>query len=109
MPDPWTRGCAKLCPGLFHLAPLGLGSRVVAKLASAIHGTLLERRGKHSSDRGIKPAHRPDFAKLAHPAVFLDAGSLGDPAESRLIDNDAYQKAVAGAICLGVLKYRNAV
>ncbi len=81
----------------------------MAKLASAIHGTLLERRGKHSSDRGIKPAHRPDFAKLAHPAVFLDAGSLGDPAESRLIDNDAYQKAVAGAICLGVLKYRNAV
>jgi N-acetylmuramoyl-L-alanine amidase len=78
-------------------------------LASAIHGTALRRLGKNATDRGIQPAPHPGFATLAHPAVFLDAGSLTDPFESRLIDNEQYQKALALAICLGVLKYRNAV
>ena len=46
---------------------------------------------------------------VRHPAILLEGGFMSHPHEARLIDNDAYQNALANSILDAVVKYRFAV
>lgn len=84
------------------------GSASVA-LSTAIHGSVMRRLGKNSSDGGIKRAEPEMFSGIRHPAVLVNAGYLTHPYEARLIANENYQAAVALGIAEGLGKYRFAV
>lgn len=78
-------------------------------LATSIHGSLLRRLQKNTFDRGIKRARFSVLSGVKHPAILLEAGFMTHPYEARLIDNEAYQGAVANSIVDAVRKYRFAV
>jgi N-acetylmuramoyl-L-alanine amidase len=78
-------------------------------LATSVHGSLLRRIQKHTFDRGIKRARFSVLSGVRHPAILMEGGFMSHPHEARLIDNDAYQTALANGIVDAVTKYRYAV
>lgn len=78
-------------------------------LATAVHGTLLYKLSKNTLDRGIKRARFSVLTGVRHPAILLEGGFMTHPYEARLIDNQAYQTALANGVVDAVTKYRFAV
>lgn len=78
-------------------------------LATAVHGTLLYKLSKNTLDRGIKRARFSVLSGVNHPAILLEGGFMTHPYEARLIENPAYQAAIANGIVDAVGKYRFAV
>ena len=78
-------------------------------LATAVHGSVLRRLGSNTFDRGIKRARYSVLTGVRHPAILFEGGFMSHPYEARLVDNDAYQNALARGIADAVLKYRFAV
>ncbi|RPJ35506.1 MAG: N-acetylmuramoyl-L-alanine amidase [Verrucomicrobiaceae bacterium] len=78
-------------------------------LATSIHGSLLRRLQKNTFDRGIKRARFSVLSGVRHPAILLEGGFMSHPYEARLIQNEAYQNAIANGIVDAVVKYRFAV
>jgi N-acetylmuramoyl-L-alanine amidase len=78
-------------------------------LATSVHGSILRRLGKNTLDRGIKRARFSVLSGVRHPAILLEGGFMSHPYEARLIENEDYQKAVAGGVVDAVTKYRFAV
>ena len=78
-------------------------------LATAVHGSILRRLGKATFDRGIKRARFNVLSGVRHPAILLEGGFLSHPYEARLIENGAYQNAIAGGVVDAIVKYRFAV
>lgn len=78
-------------------------------LSTAVHGSLVFKLGKNTSDEGISRERLEVLSDVRHPAILIKAGNLSNPYEARLIENHAYQKAIASGIADGIGKYRNAV
>lgn len=78
-------------------------------LATSVHGSILRRLGKNTLDRGIKRARFSVLSGVRHPAILLEGGFMSHPYEARLIENDAYQTALANGVVDAVSKYRFAV
>ena len=78
-------------------------------LATAVHGSILRRLGKATFDRGIKRARFSVLSGVRHPAILLEGGFMSHPYEARLIENEAYQNAIAGGVVDAIAKYRFAV
>ena len=78
-------------------------------LATSVHGSILRRLGKNTFDRGIKRARFNVLSGVRHPAILLEGGFMSHPYEARLIENEAYQNAIAGGIVDAIAKYRFAV
>ncbi len=78
-------------------------------LATAVHGTLLWKLSKNTLDRGIKRARFSVLSGVRHPAILLEGGFMTHPYEARLIENPAYQTAIANGIVDAISKYRFAV
>lgn len=78
-------------------------------LATAIHGQVMRRFGKHTLDRGIKRARFSVLTGVKHPAILLEGGFMSHPYESRLIDNENYQNALAAGVTDAIVRYRAAV
>ncbi len=78
-------------------------------LATAIHGSVLTNLANNTIDRGIKRARFSVLSGVRHPAILLEGGFLSHPYEARLIDNEKYQTAIAGAVYKAILKYRAAM
>jgi N-acetylmuramoyl-L-alanine amidase len=78
-------------------------------LATSVHGSLLRRLQKHTFDRGIKRARFSVLSGVRHPAILMEGGFMTHPHEARLIQNEAYQNALANGIVDAVVKYRYAV
>ncbi len=99
-------------------SPVARGEELIASdpfgsasvgLATAIHGSVIRKLGKNTSDAGIKRGAPELFSAIKHPAVLVKAGNMNHSYESRLIANESFQTAVALAIVQGVEKYRNAM
>ncbi len=77
-------------------------------LAQCIQKELIETIN-NGNDREIKPI--PDniflFKQVSVPAAIVECGFLSNPEEERLLQTDNYQKKIAWAIYLGVMKYFN--
>jgi N-acetylmuramoyl-L-alanine amidase len=78
-------------------------------LATSVHGSILRRLGKNTFDRGIKRARFSVLTGVRHPAILLEGGFMSHPYEARLLENPAYQKALADGIVDAIRKYRFAV
>ena len=78
-------------------------------LATAVHGTILWKLGKNTLDRGIKRARFSVLSGVCHPAILLEGGFMSHPYEARLIQNEAYQTAIATGVVEAIGKYRFAV
>ncbi|OYV06777.1 MAG: hypothetical protein CFE26_04495 [Verrucomicrobiales bacterium VVV1] len=78
-------------------------------LATATHGSLLRRLGTNTFDRGIKRARWSVLTGVHHPAILVECGFVSHPYEARLIENEAYQNALASGLTDAVVKYRYAV
>ena len=78
-------------------------------LATSVHGSILRRLGTNTFDRGIKRARFSVLSGVRHPAILLEGGFMSHPYEARLIENEAYQNALAGGIVDAIGKYRFAV
>jgi N-acetylmuramoyl-L-alanine amidase len=78
-------------------------------LATAVHGTILWKLGKNTLDRGIKRARFSVLSGVRHPAILLEGGFMSHPYEARLIQNEAYQTAIATGVVEAIGKYRFAV
>ena len=78
-------------------------------LATAIHGSTLRRLGNNTLDRGIKRARFSVLTGVHHPAILFEGGFMSHPYESRLINNEKYQNAIAMGVVDAVTKYRFAV
>jgi N-acetylmuramoyl-L-alanine amidase len=78
-------------------------------LATAVHGSLLRRLQKNTFDRGIKRARFSVLSGVRHPAILMEGGFMTNSYEARLIQNDAYQNALANSIVDAIIKYRYAV
>lgn len=78
-------------------------------LATAVHGTILWKLGKNTLDRGIKRARFSVLSGVCHPAILLEGGFMSHPYEARLIENEAYQTAIATGVVEAIGKYRFAV
>lgn len=78
-------------------------------LATAVHGTILRSLGKNTLDRGIKRARFSVLSGVRHPAILLEGGFMSHPYEARLIENEAYQTAIANGVVEAIGKYRYAV
>ena len=78
-------------------------------LATAVHGSILRRLGKNTLDRGIKRARFNVLSGVRHPAILLEGGFMSHPYEARLIENEAYQNAIAIGVVDAITKYRFAV
>lgn len=78
-------------------------------LATAVHGTILWKLGKNTLDRGIKRARFSVLSGVRHPAILLEGGFMSHPYEARLIENEAYQTAIATGVVEAIGKYRFAV
>ncbi len=78
-------------------------------LATSVHGSILRRLGKNTLDRGIKRARFSVLSGVTHPAILLEGGFMTHPYEARLIENEAYQNAIASGVVDAISKYRFAV
>ena len=92
-------------PSLINQAMHNDPTRVLesAKLAEAIHNTLIARTG--ATNRGIQ---RDTFSVLREtdvPAVLLELGFMSSPTELAKLTNDSYQTIMAKAISDGIVAY----
>ena len=92
-------------PSLINQAMHNDPTRVLesAKLAEAIHNTLIARTG--ATNRGIQ---RDTFSVLREtdvPAVLLELGFMSAPTELAKLTNDSYQTIMAKAISDGIVAY----
>lgn len=78
-------------------------------LATSVHGSILQRLGKHTFDRGIKRARFSVLSGVRHPAILMEGGFMTHSYEARLIDSATYQKLIAAGIVNAISKYRYAV
>ena len=78
-------------------------------LATAVHGWTLRQLGKNTLDRGIKRARFSVLSGVTHPAILLEGGFMSHPYEARLIENPAYQKAIATGVVYAIERYRSVV
>lgn len=78
-------------------------------LATSVHGSILRRLGTNTFDRGIKRARFSVLSGVTHPAILLEGGFMSHPYEARLIENAAYQNAIASGLVDAIGKYRFAV
>lgn len=78
-------------------------------LATSVHGSILQRLGKNTLDRGIKRARFSVLTGVRHPSILLEGGFMSHPHEARLLENQAYQTALSEGIIDAVRKYRLAV
>jgi N-acetylmuramoyl-L-alanine amidase len=78
-------------------------------LATSVHGSILRRLGTNTLDRGIKRARFSVLSGVTHPAILLEGGFMSHPYEARLIENVAYQNAIASGLVDAIGKYRFAV
>jgi N-acetylmuramoyl-L-alanine amidase len=78
-------------------------------LATAIHGSILQRLGENTFDRGIKRARFSVLSGVKHPAVLFEGGFMTHPYEARLIANESYQNALATGMLDAINRYRFAV
>ena len=78
-------------------------------LAAAVHGWTLKQLGKNTLDRGIKRARFSVLSGVSHPAILLEGGFMSHPYEARLIENPAYQKALADGVVFAIDRYRKVV
>jgi N-acetylmuramoyl-L-alanine amidase len=78
-------------------------------LAAAVHGWTLQKLGKNTLDRGIKRARFSVLSGVVHPAILLEGGFMSHPYEARLIENPAYQKAIADGVVYAIDRYRKVV
>ncbi len=78
-------------------------------LATAVHGWTLRQLGKNTLDRGIKRARFSVLSGVSHPAILLEGGFMSHPYEARLIENPAYQKAIASGVVYAIDRYRSVV
>lgn len=78
-------------------------------LATSVHGSILRRLGKNTLDRGIKRARFSVLSGVRHPAILMEGGFMSHPYEARLIENEAYQNAIATGVVDAIAKYRFAV
>ncbi len=78
-------------------------------LATSIHGSVLQRLGKNTLDRGIKRARFSVLSGVRHPAILFEGGFMSHPYEARIIENESYQNAIASGIVAAITKYRFAV
>ncbi len=78
-------------------------------LATSVHGSILRRLGTNTLDRGIKRARFSVLSGVRHPAILLEGGFMSHSYEARLIENDAYQNALAAGVVDAIAKYRFAV
>jgi N-acetylmuramoyl-L-alanine amidase len=78
-------------------------------LATSVHGSILRRLGTNTLDRGIKRARFSVLSGVTHPAILLEGGFMSHPYEARLIENAAYQNAIATGLVDAIGKYRFAV
>jgi len=84
-------------------------------LATAVHGSVLRNvidtktKKSYTLDRGIKRARYSVLTGVKHPAILFEGGFMSHPYEAKLINNAAYQKAIANGIVSAVGTYLNAV
>lgn len=78
-------------------------------LSTSIHGAMISKLGRNTSDRGIKRGETGMFSRIKHPAVFVHPGFMTHPTESRMISMLIYQTTVAKGIVEGIEKYKIAV
>jgi N-acetylmuramoyl-L-alanine amidase len=78
-------------------------------LATAVHGSLLQRLGTNTFDRGIKRARFSVLSGVRHPAILMEGGFMSHPTEARLIHSEAYQNALATGVCQAIVRYKMAV
>jgi N-acetylmuramoyl-L-alanine amidase len=78
-------------------------------LATSVHGSILRKLGKNTLDRGIKRARFSVLSGVRHPAILLEGGFMSHRYEARLIENQAYQAALASGIVDAIGRYRFAV
>ncbi len=78
-------------------------------LATSVHGSILRRLGTNTLDRGIKRARFSVLSGVRHPAILLEGGFMSHSYEARLIENEAYQNALAAGVVDAIAKYRFAV
>ena len=74
-----------------------------------MHGSILRKLGKNTLDRGIKRARFSVLSGVRHPAILLEGGFMSHRYEARLIENQAYQAALASGIVDAIGRYRYAV
>ena len=78
-------------------------------LATAVHGAMIRKLGKNTSDLGIRQSESDLDLEIAHPTIFVEGGQMTHPYEARLIANDQYLSAIAGGVAEGVEKYRRTI
>ena len=78
-------------------------------LSTSIHGAMISKLGRNTSDRGIKREESGVFSRIKHPAVIVKTGFMTHPRESRMINSLLYQTTVAKGIVEGIQKYKIAV
>jgi N-acetylmuramoyl-L-alanine amidase len=78
-------------------------------LAAAVHGSVKQKLGTNTFDRGIKRARFSVLSGVKHPAILFEGGFMSHQREARLIHNERYQKAIAGGIVEAIAKYRKAL
>ena len=69
----------------------------------------MRKLGTNTFDRGIKRARWSVLTGVQHPAILVECGFVSHPYEARLIENEAYQNALASGLTDAVVKYRYAV
>ncbi|MBE7062189.1 MAG: N-acetylmuramoyl-L-alanine amidase [Clostridia bacterium] len=81
------------------------GSEESQKLADTIRLSILKTIGPHCT-RETKPTSDLYLLRKAEvPAVIVECGFLSNPEEESLLTSEAYQDALASAICSGVKKF----
>ena len=78
-------------------------------LATAVHGSVKQKLGTNTFDRGIKRARFSVLSGVKHPAILFEGGFMSHQREARLIHNERYQKAIANGIVDAIARYRNAL
>ena len=100
-----------LSPPLPADAPSGARdfSNPAMALATAIHGSTVNKLGKNMADGAISRDTTSLFSSIAHPAVWIKAGSMSSPGEAKIIAAESFQEMLAGSISDSVAKYWIAV
>lgn len=83
-------------------------------LATAVHSSVLRSlvdpvTQKAPVDRGIKRARYNVISGVTHPAILLEGGFVTNPTESKLIETQAYQRALATGVFTAINTYLKAV
>lgn len=64
-------------------------------------------RQTQAANRGTKPQQYFVIANVRHPAVLVEGGFINNPGELAKLGNEQYREQLAGAICDGIVRYRD--